>query len=194
MPPADVSAAALTHLETADDAAPAPDGREPSHGPARPRTGRRTVVVLAIALLAAVASLGVLGYRTFEYRSDGVLRAEAVDTAREYAIAMSSFDFQNLDANRDTIVGMSTGDFADRYVQMVDALSGVVTDGQGRATATADHVAVESIDGATAVVLVFADQQATNVTAPEGNSQKYRMVISMVRDGDRWLVDNVETV
>ncbi|NLU81708.1 mce associated protein mas1a [Rhodococcus sp. HNM0569] len=149
------------------------------------------VGVLAVALVAvsALATIVLLGQR-----GDDERRTQAIDTARDYAITMSSFDYQNLDANRDKIAGMSTEEFAQRYNEMVDALRGVVTDGQGKATATAEHVAVESLDDDHATVLVFADQQAVNVTAPQGNAQKYRMVLSLVRDGDRWIVDEVQTV
>jgi len=32
------------------------------------------------------------------------------------------------------------------------------------------------------------------VTAPAGNKQRYRMLVSLQRSGDRWLVGNVETL
>ena len=115
------------------------------------------------------------------------------NTARDYAVALSSFDFENLDANRDTIVSGSTPEFAGKYSEMVDALRQIVTEGKGRATATAGHIGIESLDEDRVVVLVFVDQQATNVVSPEGNTQKYRMVVTLIRDGDRWVVDNVDT-
>lgn len=147
--------------------------------------------VLVVALIAASASLliGFLGDRSAESK-----RTEAIDTARDYAEALSSFDFENLDANRDAIAARSTPEFAGKYREMVDALRQIVTDGKGKATASAVHVGVESIDDDKAVVLVFVDQQATNVVSPEGNTQKYRMVVTLVRDGDRWIVDNVDTM
>ncbi|MFD4182941.1 mce associated protein mas1a [Rhodococcus sp. NPDC058514] len=147
-------------------------------------------LLLVFALLATTAALTVQVLRA---RHLDDLRAEAVDTARDYSVAMSSFDFQSLDENRDKIIEMSTPSFADKYNEMVDALAQIVTEGKGQATATADHVAVEHIDDSSAVALVFVDQQATNVVSPDGNSQKYRMVVSLVREGDRWVVDNVDT-
>ncbi|QNG19642.1 mce associated protein mas1a [Rhodococcus triatomae] len=157
------------------------------------RVGARTILAGAL-VLALVAFAAVMTVQVLSGRGENGLRTEAVDVARDYAVAMSSFDYQNLDANRETIAEMSTPAFAHTYNEMVDALAGIVTDGQGQATATAEHVAVESLDDGRAVVLVFADQQAVNVTAPEGNTQKYRMVLTLVRDGDRWLVDDVQTI
>ena len=43
-------------------------------------------------------------------------------------------------------------------------------------------------------VIGYVDQQVTNVTVPKGNQQRYRMVVTLVRTGDDWSVDNVETV
>ncbi|MGW6375602.1 mce associated protein mas1a [Rhodococcus sp. NPDC055112] len=165
-------------------------------GPPRRAAGslRRPAVLVALLLvLALLATTAALTIQVLRARHLDALRTEAVDIAREYSVAMSSFDFQSLDANRDAILEMSTPAFADKYNQMVDALAQIVTEGKGQATATADHVAVERIDDTSALVLVFVDQQAKNVVSPDGNSQKYRMVVSLVRDGDRWVVDNVDT-
>ncbi|MFF0815672.1 mce associated protein mas1a [Rhodococcus sp. NPDC003318] len=147
-------------------------------------------IVLIVALLASAVGLLIA---VLNAREKDSLRDQAIETARTYSVEMSSFDFENLDANRDAIVAQSTPEFADKYSEMVDALRQIVTDGKGKATAVAEHIGVESVDEDSAVVLVFVDQQATNVVSPDGNTQKYRMVVSLVRDGDRWVVDNVET-
>lgn len=154
----------------------------------RPRTA-----LTALLILALVVALALLGFQMYSANRDDTLRQEAVDTAREYSIIMSSFDYQNLDANKDKIASMSTDEFAGTYRTMVDSLRDVVAVGQGQATATAANVGVENIDDSSATVLVFVDQEAKNVAAPQGNAQKYRMVISLVRSNDQWLVDNVET-
>ncbi|MGV0740921.1 hypothetical protein [Mycolicibacterium sp. XJ870] len=53
---------------------------------------------------------------------------------------------------------------------------------------------VDRIDGDTVTVVAFVDQHVTNVTAPEGSEQKYRMVVTLLRSGDRWIVNDVQTV
>lgn len=182
--------AALDAGPAVPDAAP---GTE-ADGPARRSWLRRPLALVALLLvLALVAATVTLLVAVLGARQHDALRAEAVDTARDYAVALSSFDFENLDANRDAITAQSTPAFAEKYGQMVDALRQIVTDGKGTAIATATHVGVESVDEQRAVVLAFVDQQATNVVSPGGNTQKYRMVVTLVRDGDRWLVDNVDT-
>ncbi|WFR72576.1 mce associated protein mas1a [Prescottella defluvii] len=183
-----------TGMDTTDTAVietpPAP-AAEPDPGQGSPRArGRVAVTILAVL---AVALAGALGWQSWQQHRADTLRTEAVDTTRDYAQTIATFDYQNLDANRAKIAAMSTPEFAGKYNEMVDALSKLVTDGQGRATATVTNIGVESIDGSNAVVLAFVDQEAKNVIAPEGKSQNYRMVVTLTRDDDRWIVDNVET-
>ncbi|OYD66747.1 mce associated protein mas1a [Rhodococcus sp. OK302] len=174
MAPVDTAQIEIVDIETAE----------------KPRRRSFVTAVLAIALVGALAALA---FQMFSARTESSLRSEALDTAREYSIIMSSFDYQNLDANKDKIASMSTADFAGTYKTMVDSLRDVVAGGQGQATATATNVGIESVDSNSATVLVFVDQEAKNIATPQGNSQKYRMVLSLVRSNDQWLVDNVVT-
>lgn len=182
----DASAVATLSVPTA---APDPAGGAPVPGSGS-RIGTRVLAVVVAVLAVLAAVLGWLLWQ--QYRTDS-LRTEAVDTTRDYAQTIATFDYQKLDANRDKIAGMSTPEFAGKYNEMVDALGKLVTDGQGTATATVTDIGVESVDDSKAVVLAFVDQEAKNVIAPEGKSQKYRMVVSLTRDGDRWVVENLET-
>lgn len=150
--------------------------------------------LLAGLIVAFVAVCAALGYTLYQQSELHRMQNEAVDTTRGYLSAMSSFDYQNLDANKATVTAGSTPEFGRKYDEMVAALRDIVTAGKGVATATAKHVAVESLDEHTATLIAFVDQQVTNVTAPAGNKQRYRMLVSLQRSGDRWLVGNVETL
>ncbi|TMS47703.1 mce associated protein mas1a [Mycobacterium sp. DBP42] len=157
---------------------------------------RRPVVVGLIALLAlaATTALVLLSISEYQHRRDDALRSQAVAMSRDYLVAMAAFDYQKMDANREHIVANSTPGFAAKYDEMVKALRDIVVTSKGVATATADHVVVDSLDGDAATVVAFVDQHVTNVTAPQGSDQKYRMVVKLVRSGDRWIVDDVQTV
>ncbi|WKG04545.1 mce associated protein mas1a [Mycolicibacterium sp. HK-90] len=150
--------------------------------------------LLALVAIAAAAALVMLSLSEYHHRRDDTLRTEAVQMSRDYLIAMAAFDYQKIDANRERIVADSTPGFAAKYDEMVKALRDIVVTSKGVATATADHVVVDTLDGDTATVVAFVDQHVTNVTAPQGSDQKYRMVVKLVRSGDRWIVDDVQTV
>ncbi|WP_322789666.1 mce associated protein mas1a [Mycolicibacterium septicum] len=179
---------------TADDADDA-DAAEPDETVTSSGLKRRLVAgLLALVAVAAMAALVVLSIGEYQHRQDESLRTEAVQMSRDYLVAMAAFDYQKMDANREHIVANSTPGFAAKYDEMVKALRDIVVTSKGVATATADHVVVDSLDGDTATVVAFVDQHVTNVTAPQGSNQKYRMVVKLVRSGDRWIVDDVQTV
>ncbi|MEV0673523.1 mce associated protein mas1a [Mycobacterium sp. NPDC050441] len=162
--------------------------------PSGPFKRRIAAGLVALVLLAATAALVMLSIGEYHHRRDDALRTEAVTMSRDYLVAMAAFDYQKMDANREHIVADSTPGFAAKYDEMVKALRDIVVTSKGVATATADHVVVDTLDGDTATVVAFVDQHVTNVTAPQGSNQKYRMVVKLVRSGDRWIVDDVQTV
>lgn len=158
--------------------------------------GSRVVLIFAVLLAGFVAATAFFGYQYFSDSSgvsDGE-RAEVSAVADDYATKLASFDYRDLNKNREAITAMSTASFAAKYDEMVKALTEIVSNGQGVATAKVSHAAVQSIDAEAATVIAFVDQKATNVVAPDGKDQPYRMVLSLKREGDRWLVDDVQTV
>lgn len=170
---------------------------QPEAGPEE-ETGRprrwRAIALGAVATVVTVAAVVLLVLTMHQARTTDRLERAALDTARDYLVAMATFDYEQLDANQDFIAANSTPEFAGRYQEMVQALRDIVVASQGQATATADRIAVERLDDRSATVIAFVDQQVTNVTSPQGNTQRYRMTVDLIRSGDRWIVDNVETV
>lgn len=156
------------------------------------RRWRRVLAGVLVAVLLSVT--GALGYTLYQQSELRRLQDQAITTSHDYLMAMAGFDYQRMDANKAVITAGSTEQFAKRYDEMVGALRDIVVTSKGVATATADHVAVEHLDERSATVVGFVDQHVTNVTAPQGNEQRYRMVVTLVRNGDRWVVDDVKTV
>ncbi|MGV0737138.1 mce associated protein mas1a [Mycobacterium syngnathidarum] len=192
----DRTASVLTLEDPSEDTADTTDEADELEAESGPGRTRRRVVAGLIALLAlaATTALVLLSISEYQHRRDDALRSQAVSMSRDYLVAMAAFDYQKMDANREHIVANSTPGFAAKYDEMVKALRDIVVTSKGVATATADHVVVDSLDGDTATVVAFVDQHVTNVTAPQGSDQKYRMVVKLVRSGDRWIVDDVQTV
>ncbi len=106
----------------------------------------------------------------------------------------SRFDYRDLNKNREAITAMSTDDFGKKYGEMVKALTEIVSNGKGVATAEVVNSAVESVGDGKATVIMFVNQKARNVVAPDGKNQPYRMVVKLVQTDGRWLVDDVQTV
>ncbi|GEE00897.1 hypothetical protein nbrc107696_13430 [Gordonia spumicola] len=181
--------------ETAESEAPVTVAKSSPVTRARPPASAALYVVIALL----VAATGFFGYRYFTAddapvsASDGD-RAAVQSMAVDFAVKFSSFDYRDLNKSRAAVNGMSTPGFASRYDEMVKALSEIVANGQGVATAEVTHSAVETLDGDKATVLLFVDQKATNVVAPTGKNQPYRMFMTLKKSDGHWLVDDVQTL
>lgn len=157
-----------------------------------------------LAVVAGLLLAGLIGATAFfgyHYVTDDATTApdaqssaQAIGVAKDYAIKLSSFDYRDLNKNREAIAAMSTPAFAAKYSQMVTDLTQIVTDGKGEATATVSHAAAEQINGSDAAVMLFVDPQARNAVAPTGKTQAYRMLVKLKNIDGRWLVDDVQTL
>ncbi|MBS9374209.1 hypothetical protein [Rhodococcus sp. B50] len=147
-----------------------------------------TVAVIGVLLAAAVFS----GFRWWQAGQDVELRNEAVDRAREYAVALGTYDYRSFDDNLAAVTANSTEEFASRYEGVAGDLRGLVEDGEGTSMARAEHAGLESFDGDVATVLVFLDQDVKNVVVPEGRTDATRFVIALKRVDGRWLLDGAD--
>lgn len=159
---------------------------------APPRSGRLAREVAAALVVALVVACGWLGYLVWADDREDALRVSATEDATRLVVQLASYDHTDVDANLDAVVAEATPGFADRYREVSEGLRELLSSGQGTSVGTVTHAGVQSVDTERAVVLVFLDQEVTNVTVPDGRVDASRMVVTLVRDGDRWLLDAAE--
>ena len=157
-------------------------------GPVR-RGGLVVVTLVAVALLVAC---GYLGYLVWQDRRADDLRTSAVEDASRLVIQLATYDHTDVEANLEAVTAEATPEFAEQYREVSAGLADLLSSGEGTSTGTVTHAAVQSVDPDRAVVLVFLDQEITNVTVPEGRVDASRMVVELSRDGDRWLLDSAD--
>ncbi|AKE88292.1 MULTISPECIES: hypothetical protein [Rhodococcus] len=159
--------------------------------PPAPRSRvRRWLTPALIVLLAAAA--GFCGFRWWQAEQTEGLRADALDRAREYAIALGTYDYQHFDDALAAVTDVSTGEFAEKYRSVAGDLRGLVENGHGVSVATVSHAAVETLDADRATVLVFLDQDVKNVAVPDGRVDATRFLITLARVDDRWLLQGAD--
>lgn len=156
----------------------------------RGRLGRVATATLVVVVL--LAACGWLGYLVWVDHREDDLRRTATEDASRLVAQLATYDHTDVDANLEAVVAEATPGFAERYREVSEGLRELLSSGQGTSAATVTHAGVQSVDDERAVVLVFLDQEVTNVTVPEGRVDASRMVVSLVRDGDRWLLDAAE--
>ena len=157
----------------------------------RGRAGRVIAGLVIVALLVATCVLGYLLW--LEQRQDA-LRQSAADEASRLVVQLATYDHTDVDGHLDSVVSEATPGFAERYTEVSEGLRELLASGEGTSSGTVVNAATESVDGDTAVVLVFLDQQVTNVTVPDGRVDSSRMLVTVQRDGDRWLLDDAQLI
>lgn len=161
-------------------------------GEGAPRTGRLARMALSALVVALLAACGWLGYLVWTDHREDDLRRSATEDASRLVVQLASYDHTDVDSNLDAVVAEATPGFAERYREVSEGLRELLASGQGTSIGTVTHAGAQSVDADRAVVLVFLDQEVTNVTVPDGRVDASRMVVSLVRDGDRWLLDAAE--
>ncbi|GAB19257.1 hypothetical protein GOEFS_077_00490 [Gordonia effusa NBRC 100432] len=189
------------------------DDRRPRKIDSRPKTSRvrssRVVtgllVGLCVAVIALAALAGFFGYRYYETRDELAAQSassqygkDAMDTARRYAATIGTYDPDNYADLDRRIRGISTPSFADSYItSSQDARKGN-TNARGASKAESKYAGLESLSATKAVVLVTLDQvvKVPDLQSAEPNGIPYqsRVKITLKRDGDRWLISDLETV
>jgi len=166
-------------------------GDTPAPSAAADRPRRRGLVVVPI-LVALLVACGYLGYLVWQDREDEQLRSTAAAEASRLVEQLATYDHADVDANLEAVTAEATPDFAESYREVSDGLRELLSSGEGASTGTVVRSAVESVADDSAVVLVFLDQEISNVTVPDGRVDASRMVVGLSRDGDRWLLDSAD--
>jgi Mce-associated membrane protein len=153
--------------------------------------------VLAALALAAVACL-VLAAMTVprltaaddrEQRRTEVLRA-----ARQHAVNFTTLDYRRLDRDLGRVLDGATGEFRKQFEAGTKDLSELVTANQAVSEGEVLEAGIVTDDEDSARVLVVADSTVNNTGSEEPQRRHYRLQLDLVRDGDRWLVSDLQFV
>lgn len=198
-----------------DDAAPTGDaglgdtdpsrvpGKVPATTRSRAASRRKVVTGVLVALVVALAiSTGVLAYLYATEDGgetvDSAAATSALADAQKYAAEIVTYqagDYSNLDQR---IRQISTKDFADRYVQSSQEARKGNDAAKASSVGTAVGAGLQKLTGDEAVVLVALDQKVTSPELPsagkDGIDYQSRVLITLHRDGDRWVVADLDTI
>ena len=170
--------------ETADDAA-TPAGRG----------DRRSVLLLAGALVAALALVVVLWGEERDAAHDADLRAAeaaATSAASDIAVSMTSYDHRTVDHDFAWVQGDGTASFQRTYAKSTEPIRRLVEQTQAHAEGTVTDAAGTADDPTHVTVLLFVDQALRHQGDRKAEIDSSRVVMSMVLQDGRWLVDDVE--
>jgi Mce-associated membrane protein len=184
---------------------PEPAGAAPADP--TPRSRRPLLLAVATVVLAALAGLvtWLAGADARDAERADRRRAGAVAQSRQLALNLVSIDYRTLDRDLQRIADSTTGKARSEFDEKIlknEPYKKLVTDNQAVLTSTIKRIGLEPCGadddacqrGDRATVLVFLDQESKNKLRPTPRVDRNRVVLSLVRHADRWLVDEVTVI
>lgn len=185
-----------------DEAVPALQGEpaveeQPGEPPAERspewRRARRLTVACAV-LFALTAALAVVAATLYARLDEERSRTDEVErVAGQFAAAVASYDFRNLDAAKRDVLALSTGAFRKDYEAKFADLKTVLEATKASSTTTVKEVYLGPIEGDQATAFVVVDLEV------QGSSGRRQLVneyleLSLVHVRAGWRVDNVRNL
>ncbi|MFC0628714.1 hypothetical protein [Kribbella deserti] len=163
----------------------------------RPAGDRRLpMLAWALSLLLVVSLAGlvtaVVALRKQDTTSD--TRLSVMQAARQTAHDFTTYKYDTWDADAQRVLDGSTGQFKQEFSAAAGSVKASVLTGKATSAGEVLEAAVQSLDPDSAQVLVVADAVVTNEAQGGAKRRHYRMKLEMVREGDRWLVADLQAV
>ncbi len=150
--------------------------------------------VLAIAMIAVTVALGLHLHKRV---NDSNAAGDASAVAERALTAVLSYNYLHMDADRNRAVQFLTPAYAKQYVKTFSLLTqgpngtpGGAVKTQAVVTASVLTSGVVDADSNTVRVLVFVNQSSVKGSAAAAIFQN-RVVATMVRSGDSWLISDI---
>lgn len=146
--------------------------------------------VLAIAVAAAATWIAAT-VPSDEEVLDGTRTAQA--TAERAIVPVLSYDFRDLAADRAAALPFLTDDFRTDYEELFTQIEENAPSTRTVVEAQVQASAVTRAGEDRVQVLVFVDQLTTNAQTSEPVTYRNQVTVTMERQDDRWLVDDLRT-
>ena len=156
--------------------------------------GRRRLLAPAIGLGAAVLLLaGATGVALTDPSGQEAQTRAATSTARASIEQMLSYNYKTIDAQAARIEGLLTGPFKGEFTQAMDKdIKPLAVKNKTVVQARVSDVGVMEQSDGRVKVLAFVNQATVGADATKPAIDQNRVIATMTRVGDRWLVSQVQ--
>lgn len=152
--------------------------------------------ITALILVLVTVASGYAGYSWNEARLLKAAKADALNTARQFAVDFVSINAATVDRDLSRVTLAATGEFGEEYQRGMPTVRAAVLENKVEAGGTVLRAALVSADADSAVALVAVDATVKNVKTPEGRTAHYRIQLDLVLEegSDRWRVSKLQFV
>ncbi|WP_212761469.1 hypothetical protein [Nocardia uniformis] len=165
-------------------------------GNTMPASGIRRLQYLtgvAAAVLGVLAiALGVAWQNSTNdleaLRSGNADREHAAAVASDYTLRSLTYDHKNLPAFFDGVQRGTSEGLSNRYTEVRDTLTTIMTEAQVVATGNVLGTSVEAIGNDQFVVTVFATQRTQNIQQQDPGTVPNLLVVTVAKNGGDWQV------
>lgn len=156
------------------------------------RVARPGVLLRLLLVCALCAGSAILGIQVYQDNALQQARGSAVKAARDYAVALTSYDHKTLADDFNKVSSNATGEFGKEYQQVSAKLTKLIKKNKAVSKGNVRTAGLVSGDRHRAVVLLFVDQTITNTNIDKPRIDRNRMRMTLLHKKDHWLIDNVE--
>jgi Mce-associated membrane protein len=185
----------LRNPGSADAEAEAEPAAPVSRPTGRPRWWRAAALAacaLAIGGLLALTGIMITGHK--QVSAERAHDRELVEAADNGVVALLSIDHSRAQADVQRVLDLSIGAFRDDFASRAADFIKTAQDSKAVTKGSVTASALESATADSAIVLLAASSQVTNVNGARGDPRPWRMSVTMSRDEDEWKMSNVEFV
>lgn len=150
------------------------------------------VGLLVVALLAAAAVAVWSGVRLRSTAEELDARAEVVQVAERFAVAVNNYDSESVDDYQSTVTELLSTKFRSEFESAMTDIVAEVQEAQMSSQGEVLASGVATMDDDSARVLVVAD--ATVETIVDTRQRHFRWEVSLVKVDGEWLVDDFAPV
>lgn len=118
--------------------------------------------------------------------------AAVKEAGRRLATLVTTYDHRTIQEDIAEVLDNSTGEFRDQYQGASSALSDLMKETKAVAKGTVLEIAVAESEPGRAKLLVFVDQEVRNNDRPKPKIDRTRVVLTLVEQDGRWLIEALE--
>ncbi len=162
----------------------------------RPATRSRAVTLVVLSLIVGlVVALALLWRHTRrleETEALAVAEREATQVASDIAVAMTTYDHRTLDQDFSWVEEDGTDSFEETFAASTRPLRGLIKKTRANAEGTVTDAAGTAEDEEHVRVILFVDQVIERGVDQQRTGESSRVVMEMVDQDGRWLVDDFD--